>query len=94
MKCTFSLQYTIIILFSLERKKVQPSSAKKNRPNVLLNLQAADQENEQRRRLEAAAAEALNASEEVIKRNKLNQKKQQVCRIAVRALHAWIRIAI
>jgi len=27
--------------------------------------------------LEAAAAEALNTSEEVIKRNKLNQKKQQ-----------------
>jgi hypothetical protein len=43
-----------------------------------MNLQAADQENEQRRRLEAAAAEALNTSEEVIKRNKLNQKKQQV----------------
>lgn len=43
------------------------------------NLQAADQENEQRRRLEAAAAEALNTSEEIIKRNKLNQKKQQVC---------------
>lgn len=41
-------------------------------------VQAADQENEQRRRLEAAAAEALNTSEEVIKRNKLNQKKQQV----------------
>ena len=41
-------------------------------------MQAADQENEQRRRLEAAAAEALNASEDVIKRNKLNQKKQQV----------------
>ncbi|XP_012350389.1 formin-like protein [Apis florea] len=41
-------------------------------------FKAADQENEQRRRLEAAAAEALNASEDVIKRNKLNQKKQQV----------------
>ncbi|XP_061929127.1 formin-like protein isoform X4 [Apis cerana] len=40
-------------------------------------FKAADQENEQRRRLEAAAAEALNASEDVIKRNKLNQKKQQ-----------------
>ncbi|XP_053988933.1 formin-like protein isoform X3 [Hylaeus anthracinus] len=40
-------------------------------------FKAADQENEQRRRLEAAAAEALNTSEEVIKRNKLNQKKQQ-----------------
>jgi len=46
-------------------------------------LQAADQENEQRRRLEAAAAEALNTSEEVIKRNKLNQKKQQVCHISL-----------
>ncbi|XP_015594806.1 formin-like protein CG32138 isoform X2 [Cephus cinctus] len=40
-------------------------------------FKAADQENEQRRRLEAAAAEALNTSEEVVKRNKLNQKKQQ-----------------
>ncbi|XP_011705389.1 PREDICTED: formin-like protein CG32138 isoform X1 [Wasmannia auropunctata] len=40
-------------------------------------FKTADQENEQRRRLEAAAAEALNTSEEVIKRNKLNQKKQQ-----------------
>ncbi|XP_046745239.1 formin-like protein [Diprion similis] len=40
-------------------------------------FKAADQENEQRRRLEAAAAEALNTSEEVFKRNKLNQKKQQ-----------------
>ncbi|XP_072755944.1 formin-like protein isoform X1 [Anoplolepis gracilipes] len=40
-------------------------------------FKAADQENEQRRRLEAAAAEALNTSEEIIKRNKLNQKKQQ-----------------
>ncbi|XP_029056544.1 formin-like protein isoform X3 [Osmia bicornis bicornis] len=40
-------------------------------------FKAADQENEQRRRLEAAAAEALNASEDVIKRNKINQKKQQ-----------------
>ncbi|XP_058800310.1 formin-like protein isoform X2 [Phymastichus coffea] len=40
-------------------------------------FKAADQENEQRRRLELAAAEALNTSEEVIKRNKLNQKKQQ-----------------
>ncbi|KAG7209151.1 hypothetical protein KM043_015292 [Ampulex compressa] len=40
-------------------------------------FKAADQENEQRRRLEAAAAEALSTSEEVIKRNKLNQKKQQ-----------------
>ncbi|XP_077281286.1 formin-like protein isoform X4 [Temnothorax americanus] len=40
-------------------------------------FKAADQENEQRRRLEAAAAEALNTSEQVIKRNKLNQKKQQ-----------------
>jgi len=42
-------------------------------------LQIADQENEQRRRLEQAALEALNKpDEEVIKRNKLNQKKQQV----------------
>jgi len=42
-------------------------------------LQIADQENEQRRRLEQAALEALNKpNEEVIKRNKLNQKKQQV----------------
>ncbi|XP_012272869.1 formin-like protein CG32138 [Orussus abietinus] len=40
-------------------------------------FKAADLENEQRRRLEAAAAEALNTSEEVVKRNKLNQKKQQ-----------------
>ncbi|XP_043472037.1 formin-like protein isoform X2 [Leptopilina heterotoma] len=40
-------------------------------------FKTADQENEQRRRLELAAAEALNTSEEVIKRNKLNQKKQQ-----------------
>lgn len=48
-----------------------------------MNLQAADQENEQRRRLEAAAAEALNTSEEIIKRNKLNQKKQQVCRTSL-----------
>ncbi|XP_049860745.1 formin-like protein isoform X4 [Schistocerca gregaria] len=38
----------------------------------------ADQENEQRRRLEQAALEALNRPpEEVAKRNKLNQKKQQ-----------------
>ncbi|XP_066998237.1 formin-like protein [Anabrus simplex] len=38
----------------------------------------ADQENEQRRRLEQAALEALNKPpEEVLKRNKLNQKKQQ-----------------
>ncbi|XP_011494588.1 PREDICTED: formin-like protein CG32138 isoform X2 [Ceratosolen solmsi marchali] len=40
-------------------------------------FKAADLENEQRRRLELAAAEALSTSEEVIKRNKLNQKKQQ-----------------
>lgn len=44
-------------------------------------IQTADQENEQRRRLELAAAEALNTSEEIIKRNKLNQKKQQVLNI-------------
>ncbi|KAK7791545.1 hypothetical protein R5R35_008345 [Gryllus longicercus] len=38
----------------------------------------ADQENEQRQRLEQAALEALNKpNEEVAKRNKLNQKKQQ-----------------
>ncbi|XP_023709731.2 formin-like protein [Cryptotermes secundus] len=38
----------------------------------------ADQENEQRRRLAQAALEALNKpNEEVMKRNKLNQKKQQ-----------------
>lgn len=40
----------------------------------------AEQENEQRRRLELAAAEALNNgnSVDVAKRNKINQKKQQV----------------
>jgi hypothetical protein len=44
-----------------------------------ISLQLADQENEQRRRLEQAALQALNKpNEEVIKRNKLNQKKQQV----------------
>lgn len=39
----------------------------------------AEQENEQRRRLELAAAEALsnNNNSDVVKRNKLNQKKQQ-----------------
>lgn len=42
-------------------------------------LKVADQENEQRRRLEQAALEALSKpTEEVTKRNKLNQKKQQV----------------
>nr|CAD7267823.1 unnamed protein product [Timema shepardi] len=42
-------------------------------------FKVADQENEQRRRLELAALEALNKpSDEVMKRNKLNQKKQQV----------------
>lgn len=46
---------------------------------LIFIIQAADQENERRRRLEAAAVEAFNTSEEVIKRNKLNQKKQQVC---------------
>nr|CAD7433501.1 unnamed protein product [Timema monikensis] len=41
-------------------------------------FKVADQENEQRRRLELAALEALNKpSDEVMKRNKLNQKKQQ-----------------
>jgi hypothetical protein len=45
----------------------------------LVCSQLADQENEQRRRLEQAALEALNKpNEEVMKRNKLNQKKQQV----------------
>lgn len=38
-----------------------------------------DQENEQRRRLEQAALAAINkTNEEVIKLNKINQKKQQV----------------
>lgn len=43
-------------------------------------MQAADQENEQRRRLElAAAVDASKVSnEEIIKKNKINQKKQQV----------------
>ena len=36
-----------------------------------------DQENEQRRRLVLAALEKPN--EDVVKRNKINQKKQQVC---------------
>lgn len=57
------------------------------------NLQAADQENEQRRRLEAAAAEALNTSEEIIKRNKLNQKKQQVCGMLL-MLHRYVFIQL
>ena len=43
-------------------------------------FQSAELENEQRRRLEVAAREALNNnSEETIRKNKLNQKKQQVC---------------
>ncbi|XP_044731705.1 formin-like protein isoform X1 [Chrysoperla carnea] len=42
------------------------------------SFKAADQENEQRRRLEQAAINALNKSnQEVIKLNKINQKKQQ-----------------
>nr|CAH7767728.1 unnamed protein product [Callosobruchus chinensis] len=42
-------------------------------------FKAADQENEQRRRLELAAQNAANnkAEEDVAKRNKINQKKQQ-----------------
>uniref|UniRef100_A0A1B6L954 Formin-like protein n=1 Tax=Graphocephala atropunctata TaxID=36148 RepID=A0A1B6L954_9HEMI len=49
-------------------------------------FKAAEQENEQRRRLELAAAHALNNtnSEEVVKRNKLNQKRQQVTRRTAR----------
>nr|CAI5851444.1 unnamed protein product [Callosobruchus analis] len=45
-------------------------------------FKAADQENEQRRRLELAAQNAANnkAEEDVAKRNKVNQKKQQVCK--------------
>lgn len=65
-------RYTILINYLLLYKL-----------NNKIYIQAADQENEQRRRLEAAAAEALNTSEEVIKRNKLNQKKQQVCRVSL-----------
>lgn len=40
----------------------------------------ADQENEQRRRLELAALNAANnkTNEDVAKKNKINQKKQQV----------------
>ncbi|XP_023246992.1 formin-like protein CG32138 [Copidosoma floridanum] len=41
-------------------------------------LKTADQENEQRRRFETAAAETLQSSEKDVKRNKLNQKKQQL----------------
>lgn len=45
-------------------------------------LQLADQENEQRRRLELAAMNANNkTNDDVIKKNKLNQKKQQVCQL-------------
>lgn len=43
----------------------------------MLCLQTSEQENEQRRRLELAALQNNN-SEDVIKRNKLNQKRQQV----------------
>lgn len=44
-------------------------------------FQTADQENEQRRRLEIAAQNAQNnkSNEDVTKKNKINQKKQQVC---------------
>lgn len=45
-------------------------------------LQVADQENEQRKRLELAAQNANNKMEEdVAKRNKINQKKQQVSKL-------------
>nr|XP_023011554.1 formin-like protein CG32138 isoform X1 [Leptinotarsa decemlineata] len=45
-------------------------------------FKTADQENEQRRRLELAALNANNKTpEEVAKKNKINQKKQQVCTI-------------
>lgn len=46
---------------------------------MIVLLQSADQENEQRRRLEIAAQNANNkANEDVAKKNKINQKKQQV----------------
>lgn len=42
-------------------------------------FQQADQDNEQRKRLEIAAQNANNkTNEDVAKRNKINQKKQQV----------------
>lgn len=48
----------------------------------LFTLQVADQENEQRRRLELAAMNANNkTNEDVLKKNKVNQKKQQVCEL-------------
>ncbi|KAK5644344.1 hypothetical protein RI129_005644 [Pyrocoelia pectoralis] len=40
-------------------------------------FKVADQENEQRRRLELAAQNSNKVNEDVIKRNKINQKKQQ-----------------
>ncbi|KAK4875086.1 hypothetical protein RN001_011508 [Aquatica leii] len=40
-------------------------------------FKTADQENEQRRRLELAAQNSNKVNEDVIKRNKINQKKQQ-----------------
>ncbi|KRT86828.1 hypothetical protein AMK59_639, partial [Oryctes borbonicus] len=44
------------------------------------SFKVTDQENEQRRRLELAAMNANNkTNEDVLKKNKLNQKKQQVC---------------
>lgn len=54
----------------------------------LTPFQAAEQENDQRRRLELAAAHALqnNNSEDVIKRNKLNQKRQQVTKNTARII--------
>lgn len=46
---------------------------------MLVKLQTADQENEQRRRIELAEQNSRNkVNEDVAKKNKLNQKKQQV----------------
>lgn len=63
----FKVQFVVILLF--------------NRIVFLYSviLQTADQENEQRRRLELAAQNANNKTEEdVAKKNKINQKRQQV----------------
>lgn len=49
-----------------------------SRINFFYLHQNADQENEQRRRLELAAQNANKTNENVIKKNKINQKKQQV----------------
>lgn len=47
-------------------------------------MKAADQDNEQRKRLELAAKNANNKTEEdVAKKNKLNQKKQQVIFLSI-----------